>query len=194
MLNTSACMYLISHLPVRYLPLTGGRCLQVMAPALFLHLSIVPAVATVSIAVEGDIVPACQITAPGGDVYLGDLSREGSKSLEFSLICNAPFAYRLESASGGLKHTTLGGMPATLSTLLPYVVESNIPTENGEISDTCPSTTIKKGFITCNFSNSGDEIAPLSSGRLTFTWDRENNLLQAGTYEDYLTIVVETRL
>jgi hypothetical protein len=194
MLKTSASMYLGYHIPLRYLPLTGRRSLQAMASALFLHLPIVPAVATVSIGVEGDIAPACQITASGGDVYLGDLSGGGSKSLEFSLICNAPFAYRLESASGGLKHTTLSSSPAVLSTLLPYVVGSHIPTENGEISDTCSSTTIQKGFITCHFSDSGTEIAPLSFGRLTFTWDGESHLLQAGAYEDCLTIVVETRL
>jgi hypothetical protein len=193
MLNTSACPSSGYHLHIRYWPLIGRRSLWVMAPALFLHLSIVPALATVSIAIEGDIVPACQITASGGDVYLGDLSGGGSKSLEFSLSCNAPFAYRLESASGGLKHTTLGGSPATFSTLLPYVVESHILTENGEIGDTCSSTTIKQGFITCSFSDSGSEIAPLSSGRLTFTWNGGNHLLQAGAYEDCLTIVVETR-
>jgi hypothetical protein len=194
MLNTSQRTHLRCHPPIDYCQATGRLSLRLMALALFLHLPIVPAVATVSIAVEGDIAPACQITASGGDVYLGDLSGGGSKSLEFSLTCNAPFAYRLESASGGLKHTTLSGSPAVLSTLLPYVVESHIPTENGEISDTCSSTAIKRGFITCRFSDSGSEISLLSSGRLTFNWNGESHLLQAGTYEDCLTIVVETRL
>jgi hypothetical protein len=193
MLDASVRLSLGYHLPIRYWSLTGRRSLWVIAPALFLHLSIVPAIATVSIAIDGDIVPACQITASGSDVYLGDLSRWGSKSLEFSLSCNAPFAYRLESASGGLKHTALSSSPATFSTLLPYVVEAYIPIENGKIGDTCSSETIKQGAITCLFSDSGSEIAPLSSARLTFTWNGESYLLQEGTYEDILTIAVEMR-
>jgi hypothetical protein len=146
----------------------------------------------VTIKLEGAVLPECQISSSASIIDFGDISKSGTKTLPFSLSCNAPFTYKLLSRSGGLQHKWLNAaLTSGFNTILPYTVASTIPIDGGVISDTCSSPSIKADVPTCRFSSSGENIAISSNALLTFSWNPNGKMLESGVYEDFLTIVLD---
>jgi hypothetical protein len=114
---------------------------------------------------------------------LGSLDAAGSLQIEFGYSCNAAFGYTLSSQNGGLK-------PATGEDLIVYDVDVSLPTDGAAITNTCTSTAIQEGSVTCAFSNSGTDIATSQTGTLNIKWPASASL-HVGTYTDSLTISID---
>lgn len=144
------------------------------------------------VTIRGDIVPACSIAGLATSVNLGDLTSSGATTLAFTATCNAPFSYSLESAFGGMRHSSGATAPAGLAALLPYTVRAILPTDAATIDNTCTSPTIRAGSVTCSFSDSGTGIAIDAASELRLGWTGASNLL-GGSYSDTLTLTIGIR-
>lgn len=144
------------------------------------------------VSIRGNVVPACTITGLATSLALGNLTASGSATLNFTATCNAPFSYSLDSAFGGLRHSSGATTPSGFSALFPYTVRAILPTDAGSIDNTCTSASISNGATTCLFSDSGTGIAINSAAQLQLGWTGVPNLL-GGNYSDTLTLTIGIR-
>lgn len=144
------------------------------------------------VTIRGDVVPACSLAGLATSYNLGDLTASGSTTLAFATTCNAPFSYTLESAYGGLRHSSGPSAPAGFSAVFPYSVRAIIPTDVSTIDDTCTSASILAGATSCTFTDSGTGIAIGTASELQLGWTGVSNLL-GGSYSDTLTLTVGIR-
>lgn len=97
--------------------------------------------------IRGDVVPSCEVAGLASSAVLGNLTASGTLTLGFSTTCNAPFAYSLASAYGGLRPSSGSSAPPGFSARVPYAVRTIIPTDAGTIDQTCASTAIPSGAL-----------------------------------------------
>lgn len=62
------------------------------------------AASSVSIELQGEIEPECQLKSVSSAIELGSILRSGSKQILFGITCNAPFSFAVTSQSGGLRN------------------------------------------------------------------------------------------
>ena len=144
---------------------------------------------TVSIELVGEIDVECQLTAMPTNVELGQLNSTGSVTIPFILNCNTPFSYRVSAVEGGLKYSGPEQLAPGFSGSIPYDLEVNIPTDAGEISDSCSSGSLVGASPTCHFSTSGIGIAVNQHSSLNLSW-LTDSALAAGNYREVLTFTV----
>jgi len=157
-------------------------------PALF------AAADAVKVEVTGNITPACSSGSTTVALNPGDISKAGSASSTFTVDCNAPFQYSMQSANGALQLVNAPAKAAASSSV-PYDVHIRIPlTLGGAIDDTCNSVTIKQGAVNCKFSDSGQKIAVNQTAQAQISWSNAQGQLIAGQYTDRLTVTVSVKL
>ncbi len=149
---------------------------------------------SVRIEVTGAIAPSCTSSINAATFAAPDITKAGSSKLSFTVDCNAPFQYSLQSDNGALR---LSGAPATAQvsqTQTPYNVHVRIPlTFGGAIDDSCASGTLKQGAVSCPFSDSGQKIAIGQTAEMQVSWSNPQGQLMAGQYTDRLAIAVSVR-
>lgn len=165
---------------------------------------------TVTLDIQGNLIASCALTgSPSGTVNLGDVSVAGSTSIAFVVDCNAPFAYAVTSGSLGLGRVGGAGPMAPgsqpLATTVPYSITTSFMTDAGTFGDTallantltsanaapCVAPTYSAA---CSFTNSGTGAAAAGlPASLTIAWTPPSTPLQAGTYQDTLTLTVRAR-
>jgi hypothetical protein len=165
---------------------------------------------TVTLDIQGNLTESCALSGvPSGNVSLGDLTVAGSTTINFSVDCNAPFAYALVSGSlglgriGGAGPTAPGSQP--LASAVPYTIAASFTTDTGSFGNTAlPSETLTAAnaapcvapsySIACPFAHSGTGAAAAGlPASLTIAWTPPATPLQAGTYQDTLTLTVRAR-
>lgn len=170
----------------------AGRAAAWVAAALLTAATPCGAATDTIVTIRGDVVPACSVSGLATSVDLGNLTVSGAATLAFATTCNAPFDYSVESANGGLRHSSGASAPPGFSALVPYTVRTILPTDAGTIDDTCSSTTIVGGSTTCVFTDSGTGIAIGSASELRLGWTGIPSLL-GGSYSDTLTLTIGVR-
>lgn len=165
---------------------------------------------TVTLDVQGEITPSCALSGLSSTVSGLDFTSADSTTLDFTVDCNSPFAYALESTNQGFSiqggPTIIGG---GFATTLPYNVTSSFTTDNGTFGDTLTSTdltaanaapcigaTFDEAGCTTTFQNSGTDVAADPSGNnasLQVSWGNSAEPLLAGTYQDTLTLTVRAK-
>jgi len=149
---------------------------------------------SVEIEVTGSIAPYCANSETNIPVDLGKLDRPGKVVAGFTVDCNAPFQYTMQSEHGAMRLENAPADADREKTTHPYTVRLRIPlTRGGEINDTCTSADIKQGAITCKFSDSGEKIAINQKATANITWSAPQDGLQPGNYSDNLTVSVNAR-
>jgi hypothetical protein len=149
----------------------------------------------VRIEVTGRIVPACSSATSTTTLNIGDPSKAGSTSYSFTVDCNAPFKYTMQSDNGALRLVGAPAAAARASVEVPYKVHINIPlTFGGAIDDTCASAAIKQGATSCHFSDSGRKVAIEKKASAEISWNGAPGQLAAGQYNDRLTVTVSVQL
>jgi spore coat protein U-like protein len=165
---------------------------------------------TVTLDIQGTLEASCSLSGlPAGNLSLGDVNAAGSMPLNFSVDCNAPFAYALVSGNGALGR--VGGVgpmaPGSLpiASSVPYTVTTNFTTDAGSFGDSAlpaSSLTVANAApciaatfsASCPFSNSGTGAAAAGlPASLSIAWTPPAVPLQAGTYQDTLTLTVRAR-
>lgn len=165
---------------------------------------------TVTLDIQGNLTASCALTGgPNGTVILGDVSVAGSTSIALAVDCNAPFAYAVTSGSlglgrvGGVGPMAPGSQPFT--TTVPYSITTSFTTDVGTFGDTAlPANTLTGAnaapcvaptySVACPFAHSGTGAAAAGlPASLTIAWTPPSTPLQAGTYQDTLTLTVRAR-
>lgn len=147
------------------------------------------------IEVTGNIKPYCTSSVTSNAINVGDVTKAGSGTLSFTVDCNTPFQYTLQSDNGAMRlvNPPAAAKPNQIET--PYDVHIKIPlTLGGEINDTCSSAAIKQGAVSCKFSNSGQKVAVNKTAETRISWKDAQSILAAGQYSDRLTITVGVRI
>ncbi|KAF0185905.1 MAG: hypothetical protein FD163_573 [Hyphomonadaceae bacterium] len=165
---------------------------------------------SVTIDVQGTLAAACELNIPTTSYNNLNITAAGSQVIPFSVDCNAPFAYALVSANGGLlnaaglANVVPGSMQFTGN--IPYKVTTNFTTDIGTFGDVsldaatlsaanaspCIAATYSS---TCPFAHSGSGAAAQGqSASITINWQQNTGApLVAGTYSDTLTLTVRVR-
>ncbi len=75
-----------------------------------------------------------------------------------------------------------------------YDVHIRIPlTLGGAIDDTCSSSSIKQGAISCKFTDSGPKVAINQRAETEVSWNGAPRQLLAGQFVDRLTVFVSVK-
>jgi hypothetical protein len=151
------------------------------------------AASSVSIELQGEIEPECQLNAGSSTVELGSIVKSGSKQISFGINCNAPFSYAVVSQSGGLQNADSTTVRAGFTSFVVYSVGVAIQTDGGTIAGACPSAALTARSSTCSYPDSGNKIAIHQAGSLTLSWSSTDELV-AGPYVDVLTLSLQPRL
>ena len=168
----------------------------------------------ITVEIDGEIEASCEITGLGASTALGELSASSGTTLDFTVDCNAPFAYALVSDNLGFARQSgaapIGGSDA-FATLLPYNITASFTTDDAaSFGDTALVSTnltaanaadciaASYNAAGCPFTDSGSAIAANPSGTnasLAISWDAagSSDPLAAGTYLDILTITVRAQ-
>jgi hypothetical protein len=148
----------------------------------------------VKIEVTGNIVPACSSATSTTTLDAGDVTKAGSVRYSFTVDCNAPFKYTMQSDNGALRLVHAPASAARASVEVPYTVHLHIPLNGGAIDDTCASASIKQGAISCKFTDSGGKVAITQRATADISWDSPQGLLMGGDYIDRVTVSVSIKL
>ena len=109
----------------------------------------------VQIEVTGNIKAYCSSRATSAPIAAGDTSKAGSSKFAFTVDCNAPFRYTMQSGNGAMRLVDAPAAAAPDKIEVAYDVHIRIPlTLGGVIDDTCNSASIKQGAISCKFTDS----------------------------------------
>lgn len=165
---------------------------------------------SVTLDIEGTLAASCSLGGmPSGEVALGDLKVAGSKVIPFTVDCNAPFGYALVSGSGAFSR--VGGAASmapgskSFASAINYQVTTRFMTDAGSFGDNAlPSSTLTATnaapcvaatyLSSCPFTNSGVGAAAAGlPASLSIAWTPPSGPLQAGTYQDTLTLTVRAR-
>jgi hypothetical protein len=150
----------------------------------------------VQIEVTGNIKAYCSNSATSVPIDAGDPRQPGSSKFSFTVDCNAPFQYTMQSQNGAMR---LVDAPATATRdkiEVPYDIHIRIPlTLGGAIDDTCNSTSIRQGAaITCKLTDSGQKVAIGQQAVTQVSWNGTKSPLMAGHYSDQLTVFITVKL
>ncbi len=166
---------------------------------------------SVTVDIEGTLAASCNLSnLPIGVQNLGDLNAAGSKVLNFTVDCNAPFAYAITSGNLGLKYASAQenviASSAGFETLIPYTISTNFQTDGAAFGDnsleaanlTVANATNCVGVTyssACPFANSGTNAAATGkNASLTVNWNGINTKPRlAGSYSDTVTITVRVK-
>ncbi len=149
---------------------------------------------TVTIELSGEILPRCEVSSLENTVDLGLLNMAGEREIHFDFHCNESFSYKLSSHHGGLKHSAAAQSDAAgFSSLLPYTIDINIPTDDGAIIDRCESIHLKAGSQGCGMQTSGGSTAIGKTATLVIRWHPDATPV-AGIYQDVLRLTLEPDL
>ncbi len=149
----------------------------------------------VKVEVTGNITPSCSSSSTTVTLNPADISKAGSAKSTFTIDCNAPFQYTMQSANGALRFVNAPATAAASQIEAPYNVHIRIPlTLGGVIDDTCSSAAIKLGAVSCKFSDSGQKIAVNQTAQAQISWNNPQGQLAAGQYTDQLTFTVTVKL
>lgn len=108
---------------------------------------------SVKIEVTGAITPSCKSSMTTATFSASDITKAGSSGQSFTVDCNAPFQYSMQSQNGALQLINATGATVSNQIETPYDVHIRIPlTLGGQIDDTCSSAAIKQGSVNCKFS------------------------------------------
>jgi hypothetical protein len=152
------------------------------------------AVGKVEVEVTGTIKPYCANTITAVPINTGDPSKAGSAKFAFTVDCNAPFQYTMQSDNGALRLTNAPDAVSRDHIEVAYNVHIRIPlTLGGSIDDTCSSKSIKQGAINCLFTDSGQKIAISQQAETHISWNAAKHRLLAGQYTDRLTVFVSVK-
>ena len=152
------------------------------------------AVGKVEIEVTGTIKPYCANSITAAPVNAGDPRKAGSAKFAFTVDCNAPFQYTMQSDNGALRLTNAPDVVSRDQIEVAYNVHMRIPlTLGGSIDDTCSSKSLKQGAISCTFTDSGQKIAINQLGETNITWDAAKTHLLTGQYTDRLTVFLSVK-
>jgi hypothetical protein len=155
---------------------------------------IVAAASSVRLEIIGNVTPSCTSSITTATFRANDITKAGSSKLSFTVDCNAPFQYSLQSDNGALRLAGAPGSATGGSVEAPYDVHIKIPlTFGGAIDDTCASGTLKQGAVSCHFSDSGRKIAVNQTAEMDISWKSPQGQLTAGQYTDRLSILVSVR-
>ena len=156
--------------------------------------ALLAAVGKVEVEVTGTIRPYCANSITAVPVNVGDPSKAGSAKFAFTVDCNAPFQYTMQSDNGALRLTNAPGAVSRDQIEVAYNVHIRIPlTLGGSIDDTCSSKSIKQGAISCIFTDSGQRIAINQLAETHISWKATQAQLPAGQYTDRLTVFVSVK-
>jgi hypothetical protein len=148
----------------------------------------------VRLEVTGRIAPACSSSVTSIPLSAGDVSKAGSAGYKFTVDCNAPFKYSMQSDNGALRLVSAPATAAQSAVEVPYTVHLHIPlTFGGAIDDTCASAAIKQGAVSCQFSDSGQKVAINQQATTEISWNGAVQKLAGGEYHDRLTITVSVK-
>jgi len=151
------------------------------------------AASSVSIELQGEIEPECQLNALSSAIDLGSIFKSGSKQISFGINCNAPFSYAVMSQSGGLQNGDRTPVRAGFTSFVVYSVAVAIQTDGGTIAGACSSAALTPQAPTCSYPDSGNKIAIGQVGFLNLSWSSPDELV-AGPYVDVLTLSLQPRL
>jgi hypothetical protein len=129
--------------------------------------------------------------------------------INFNVDCNAPFGYALVSGNGAFGRVG-GALPLANGSLpfasaVAYNVTTNFTTDGASFGDAAllsssltaanASPCVAAAYLlSCPFANSGNAAAATGkAASLTIAWTPPAMPLQAGTYQDTLTLTVRAR-
>lgn len=150
----------------------------------------------VQIEVTGTIKPYCANSAASVPIDAGDPSKAGSSKFTFTVDCNAPFQYTMQSQNGAMRLVNAPAAAPRERIEVPYDVHIRIPlTLGGAIDDTCNSASIRQGAaITCKFTDSGHKIAIGQQAVTQVSWNGAQGPLMSGHYSDQLTVFISVKI
>ena len=159
-----------------------------------LPVSGIPSASTVEIEVLGNVKAYCANSATTVSIRASDPSKAGTGKFSFTVDCNAPFQYTMQSLHGAMR---LVGAPAAAprdQIEVPYDVDIHIPLSlGGAIDDKCSSASIKRGATTCHFSDSGAKVAIAQQAVTQVSWRTAQAKLLGGYYDDDLVVYVSVK-
>ena len=149
----------------------------------------------VEVEVTGTIKPYCANSMMAVPVNASDPRKAGSAKFAFTIDCNAPFQYTMQSDNGALRLTNAPDAVSRDQIEVAYNVHIRIPlTLGGLIDDTCSSKSIKQDAISCIFTDSGQKIAINQLAETHISWNAAKTRLLAGQYTDRLRVFVSVKL
>ena len=136
--------------------------------------------ASVTLDIVGRIAPVCTIDLPPR-AELGELSRAGEAFVPFSLACNKPLSYALQSEQGGLRHNTHGQF------VVPYTAQLQLDGESARRGRAMRSGDMQN-------APAGDDLRGYipfeNEGALRIRWEAPPSTLAQGRYRDVITITL----
>lgn len=183
-----------------------ARAAAIVAAGAALFATAAAAQTSASVTVQGTLKPACSV-ALGAQPGTLNLATSGQTQVPMTVDCNAPFAYALTSANGGLLTSDAAVQPGSLpfASLVPYRVTSQFQTDNGTFGDAdLVSTNLTAANASpcvgaawspsCPFSHSGQGAAAVGlPANLSIAWTPPAEPLIAGAYTDILVLTVRVR-
>ena len=148
----------------------------------------------VQIEVTGNVKSYCSNSATTVSIHASDPSKAGTGKFSFTVDCNAPFQYTMQSQNGAMRLVDAPAGAPRDRVEVPYDVHVHIPlTLGGAIDDTCDSAAIRRGATTCRFTNSGNKIAIAQQAMTQVSWKTAQSKLHGGHYNDDLVIYVSVK-
>jgi spore coat protein U-like protein len=164
----------------------------VASPAVAQEHAIAATFSKLDAVLTGRIADRCEL-AGGGEINFGELTGRETAVAQLALNCNVPFQLGLQSARGGLTHTTLPRGQGPFAGQLGYTVDIRVPTLS-------PRPAVLQGSFhsaelqTRRTLSSGEAIAA-GGGRLEFTTLMPDGAgLLAGKYSETLTVTLTPNL
>lgn len=146
----------------------------------------------IDLTVRGGITPRCQLSG-GGDVDFGELAGNRTATASFGLDCNVPFDVGVQSARGGLAHSTMPQGQGPFAGTLPYELHLSFPTLRPARSTIQASFNSAEVMSRRNVS-SGDGISG-GAGKIEFRTQAPSGAgLLAGRYSETLMLTVTPRM
>ena len=156
--------------------------------------ALLAAAGKVNIEVTGNIKPYCANSVTAAPVDAGNPGKPGSSKFAFTVDCNAPFQYTLQSENGALRLVDAPAGASRGEIEVAYDVRIRIPlSPGGVIDDTCNSSSIKQGAVSCMFTDSGQRVAISQLAETQVSWNGTSSQLRPGQYIDRLTMFVSVK-
>ncbi len=169
----------------------GALCAAALGGVLHPSITALAAAGAVRIEVAGAITPTCSSSVASVQFDAGDVTKAGSSKFSFTVNCNAPFHYTMQSDNGAMRLVNPSASAPISQIEAPYDVHIRIPlTQGGAIDDTCASAALKQGAVSCQFTNSGRGIAVNQTAQAQISWKAAQGILAPGQYSDRLTFSV----
>ena len=144
----------------------------------------------VSISFTGTLPAKCELSNSNTVLDLGLLGSKGTKSVAFTLSCNASFHFALTSQSGGLAQRVSRARPPFVS-LIPYAVSLNLGQTRISDPGGCQSASMTGTRPSCAGNADANIAYPAAqNASLSVSWDPLGTIPLAGSYSDTLVLRV----